>query len=53
MGLGTRIVQELLKNQINVKLSVDKHNTIAQSLYKKFGFVNVAENDDVYFMFKP
>jgi perosamine synthetase len=53
MGLGTRIVQELLKNQLNVKLSVDKHNTIAQSLYKKFGFMKVAENDDVYFMFKP
>jgi perosamine synthetase len=52
MGLGTRIVQELLKNQHDVKLSVDKHNTVAQNLYKKFGFVTVAETDKVYFMFR-
>jgi GNAT superfamily N-acetyltransferase len=52
MGLGTRIVQELLKNQRNVKLSVDKPNIVAQNLYKKFGFVTVAENDKVYFMFR-
>ena len=52
MGLGSRIVQELLKNQRDVKLSVDKDNTVAQNLYKKFGFVTIAENDNVYFMFR-
>jgi len=52
MGLGSQIVQELLKNQRDVKLSVDKDNTVAQNLYKKFGFVTIAENDKVYFMFR-
>ena len=52
MGLGSQIVQELLKNQRDVKLSVDKDNTVAQNLYKKFGFATIAENDKVYFMFR-
>jgi ribosomal protein S18 acetylase RimI-like enzyme len=52
MGLGSQIIQDLLRNQRDVKLSVDKDNTVAQNLYKKFGFVTIAENDKVYFMFR-
>jgi len=53
-GLGIRMMEELLKfadqNQIRkIKLAVDNDNLTAQSLYRKFGFVKIAEHETYSF----
>lgn len=53
-GLGIRMMEELLKfakqNQIpKIKLAVDNDNLAAQSLYKKFGFREIAEHQTYSF----
>ena len=49
MGIGAFMLQEAVsiakeKGCKKIVLDVDKDNLIAQSLYKKFGFININEN---------
>jgi RimJ/RimL family protein N-acetyltransferase len=48
-GLGKRMMKELLdfaeENEIRkIKLAVDNDNLVAQSLYKKFGFIKTEQH---------
>lgn len=54
-GLGTRLLNEFLEKHVpnkDVKLRVSKNNTVAISLYEKFGFKKTNEDEIAFQMTK-
>lgn len=50
MGIGTRIIKDIISSNKIVYLRVYKNNDNAVSLYKKLGFIVVQETRDRYYM---
>ncbi|MBQ6538749.1 MAG: GNAT family N-acetyltransferase [Bacilli bacterium] len=47
-GIGSKLLEYLLKEDKNITLEVKETNDIAINLYKKYGFKEVAKRDKYY-----